>query len=97
MEMLYPTPQMTSYVDFFSYMNTITGGMFWIVALLGILLISLIFLLRYGFDDALLPSLFITTVLSVLMRIGNLVPDWFVGFLIILTALVVLYRYLSNP
>jgi len=97
MEMLYPAPTFTSFVGFFGYMNDITGDMFWIVTLLGIFLISLIFLLRFGFDDALLPSIFITTVLSVLMRVGNLVPDWFVGFLIIVSALVVLYRYVNNP
>jgi hypothetical protein len=81
-------------------MNTITpqmGGAFWIMVLLGIFIVALVYLLRFGFDDALLPSLFITTTLSILMRIGNLVPDWFVGFLIIVTALVVLYRYVSNP
>ena len=93
MEYWYQPPDFTSFTGFFGYMNTITFNWFWLIVMLAMMIMMFIFLLRYGFDDAILVSLFITSVLSVLLRVGNLLPDWFVGTLIICTSLMGMYRY----
>jgi len=96
MSLLYATPTVNSFMDYLSYMNTITGGLFWTIAVLVIFLVLFVAFSVFDFKKAAFGSTFVTLVLAILLRMGGLVSDWLVGVLIIMLALMGLYAMMTR-
>jgi hypothetical protein len=96
MTLLYSSPNITGFLGLFTYMNTITGNWFWTLVTLAIFIVAYVSLSYYGFKNAILSSLFVTTVLAILLRMGSLVGDPVVGVCALLLAILSLYTYANR-
>jgi len=77
-------------------MNTITGGLFWTLAVITIFLTLFVAFSVFDFKKAAFGSIFVTFVLTVLLRMGGLVGDWLVGLLILLLGFMGLYAIMTR-
>lgn len=96
MTMYYPNPNVTRPLDVFTYLNTITGDVFWTLIVFAIFIIVYIGLSIYNFKNALLPSFFISTFTSAMLYGAGLVSSWVVAALMLGSGLATLLVYLSS-
>lgn len=92
--MTYALPtNVTNFFDIFTYANETASNYtlgFWIV--IATFFISFTYMLQYGGRKSLVGSMLFTSIVSVLLRVLNLITDViFVPVLVLLLAVVVLY------
>lgn len=63
----------TNILDYFSYGNEITGGMFGLLALAPIWMVLFLTMLRFGLDRAFLASSFSTALISYMFAVMGLI------------------------
>lgn len=85
MSLYYPEPDGTTFVDLFSYANTVTNDLWGAVSLLTFYFIIFASLRFYGTDKALVTASFLTFLISVLFYLMSWVADWVVLVLIVIT------------
>ena len=68
----FDTPNIGNLTSIFTYANTITSGWLGYAMLIMIFVISFIAMIRWKTDDALIASLFLTTVIGVFLYIMGL-------------------------
>lgn len=95
-DMLFPAPTFNSFIGMMQYMNTITNNSFWTMIVIAIFVIIFMVLSVFRIEESVLPALYITSVLSILLRVGDLVGNTVVGVAVTLTALVTLYKYFQK-
>jgi len=88
----YPYPNITGFYDMFQYANTVTDGYFGILFLFSIFMVSFLSTKsRYRTEICLAFSCYLTTMLSILMRVLLLVSNQVVLVCLFSTALVTLF------
>lgn len=92
-DLLYTTPTVSNFGNYLTWLNTITGGMFWTLIVITIFIVIFVALSVYSFKRAVLGSSFITFTLAVMLRMLELVSDALIGVLIIILALGALMAY----
>lgn len=92
-DLLYTTPSITSFISYMTYLNTITGNLFWTFASVSFLVVLYVAMSTFKFKHALVASLFIAFTLTVFLRMAGLVGDFLVGLYIICLAFAGLYAY----
>lgn len=83
----YPTPNVTGFSDVFTYMNTVTGGMFWNIFALVLFVIIFIANKRHKSQVAFGVASYITFLVVILLRILLLVKDEVVIAMLVVTAI----------
>ena len=96
MPLLYETPTVTSFMGWLAYLNTITGGLFWTMISVSLLIVFFVAFSVFKFKHAVLASVFLGFVFTVLLRIGGLVSDVLVGLYIIGLAFAGLYAKMNS-
>ena len=79
-------PNITNMTGMLTYANDVTNDYFGVMIPFGIFLVSFIAMNNYPTEKSLLASGFISTVLSILLRLLGIVPDW-----IIITQVILLF------
>lgn len=93
---LYPNPNITSFVKFFEYGNTVTSngfttgiiGMFWMVMFIS--------LKRFDTPSAFTASSFLTSLIAILFRVSGLLSETIALIPIIMTGIGFLILYVKN-
>ena len=83
----------TSVVNFVSTVNQYSGGTIFHIFIVGIFVIILLALSRFGFDNAFATASFICFVLSAFLALAKLVEIYFPLVFLIFTMLAALYLY----
>lgn len=78
-------PNITNYTGMINYANDVTGDVFGMTFPFMIFIISFIAMSKYPPEKSIVASGFITTVLSVLLRMLGIVPDNIVVLVIVIT------------
>mgnify|MGYP003148978978 CR=1 FL=1 len=74
--MTYAMPNMTQPFEIMTYANTTTNGLFGVLVILGVFMVSFVALKNYKTGSAFAASTFITVILAWTLRILEVVPDW---------------------
>ena len=79
-----------------AYIGTATMGWFWVVMLLVILVITIVFLMEFGFIRAIAMALFFVTMLTLPLRFLGYVGDYILFMFVILTAVMAWVLYATS-
>lgn len=96
MTLLYTAPSVTSVTSYLAWLNTLTGGLFWTMAVVSFFIIVFVSLSVYNFKTAVMTSCFLSLIMAILLRLGNLVGDWLVVAFIIGMAVSALWAYFET-
>jgi len=84
---LFPSANITDFVGFFEYANSVTDNMFMNVTLMIFWVVTFISLKHYSTEQAFSAASFICMILSTLLRITGLVSEYLVILFLIMTGL----------
>ena len=87
-------PNVTGMESLFVWMNNLTNGVFGPLILLSVFMISFLRLYYSSTENALLASLFITSVVGILLSIMGLVNTTLVASIILITGATILIKIL---
>ena len=88
---------MTSYVDLFTYMNTINDGWFWSLIVLALFIVVLLSIsIKYGISRGLVTAGFITFIVAGFLRTAELIQDFVLYLVVILFALSLMWLWYSE-
>ena len=86
----------TGFVDFFNYINYVTEGMFGVFFLVAIAVVSFLVQKAYTTERALLSTMFLTTIIAVLMRFVDLISDGVLAFCVLVLGFAVIYAFMER-
>lgn len=92
----YGTPSIGNLTSLFEYANTVTNSMFGPVLVLITFLIAFIALMKWRMENALLSSLFVTFVISVLLWSAGLIMGEIVAWLMVALAGVLVMQWFNS-
>ena len=70
----YPTANFTSFMDLFTYSNTVTSDLFGMTFVIGLFMVTFIGMKGYGTEKALLASATLTWVLATIGWVAGFLP-----------------------
>jgi ABC-type transporter Mla maintaining outer membrane lipid asymmetry permease subunit MlaE len=73
--MVFADPNITRPYELITYTNTVTGGMYGVVVVLAVFIVSFMALKNYKTSAALGASTFITTLLAIMLRLMGALSD----------------------
>jgi hypothetical protein len=79
-----------------AYIGTATMGWFWVVMLLVILVITIVFLMEFGFVRATAMALFFCTLLALPLRFLSYIGDFVLFIFVIMTAIMAWVLYATS-
>ena len=83
--------------DFLNAPNTSTGGYFWVSILFMITVVSMISMIGFGIEVAMLVSLFISIILGTLLVYAGLMSMTWLGAMVAFELIIVIYVIIMNP
>lgn len=82
--------------DFLNAANFNTGGSFWTIILYMFVVIVMLAMLPFGFEAALIVSLFLGIILGVLLLYAGLISGLWLGVLVALEIFIIVYAMATN-
>mgnify|MGYP003133669191 CR=1 FL=1 len=94
--MVFPSPNITRPYELITYSNTVTDGMYGFVLVLCVFIISFMALKNYKTSAAYGASIFITTLLAIMLRLMEAIQDTVLFGLMFMTLGGVLWLIFEN-
>lgn len=89
--MSYATPNFTSFLDIFTYMNTVTGNVFGYLLLGSFFLVAFLSLKGWPTERAFLASIVFTLIVGVMLAALSIVNPAVITVLVLLTGIAIIF------
>ena len=94
--MPYAEPAFTSFLDLFTYVNTGSGSVYGILALISIWVVLFLSLKYYATEAAMVTASFVTAVVAIMLVIVGIVPEVVLVFVAIIAAISIIVAFVGD-